>query len=309
MSSDPDSHTPTWWMLRPGLRVTRRDGTTLQVGLDPRCRTLLPDLPAVRQLLGALHDGAQPDLVDDTAREAWSRLRSAGLVVDRDQLTADLAGLGGARPRSAVTAAYAVHGDDARRRLRERAAARVAVRVLGDHPRASDWERTVGGLLRDAGVQLAPRGNDADATAALIVTGTEPDREVLDRSLATGEPHLLLSTVEGRVRLGPFVVPGRTACLRCVDAHLDEVDPRRSVIVHQYAEQGWPVDVPPPDDPALMTLALAWATRDLVSYLEGDRPSLWSATVRIEPDLALTREEWTRHPHCGCCWGDLLDIV
>ncbi|MEO5854072.1 MAG: TOMM precursor leader peptide-binding protein [Nocardioides sp.] len=315
MSPDPDPSPPPPLrprgrpMLRPGLRVTRRDADTLQVGLDPGCQTTLPDRPPVRALLAALGDGDEPDLTDGAARAAWARLWDADLVVDRLRLSADLAGVSDGRRRQAISAAYAAHGKHATQRLQARAEARVAVRLPRDDARAAHWGATVTGLLRDAGVGLAPAGNDADATVALVVTGTEPARESLDPALATGEPHLLLASVEGRIRLGPFVVPGRTACLRCVDAHLDERDPRRSLVVHQYAEEQVAIGVPAPDDPALTMLALAWAVRDLVSYVEGDRPATWSATVRIEPDLGLHRHEWTRHPHCGCCWGDLLDVV
>ena len=61
-----------------------------------------------------------------------------------------------------------------------------------------------------------------------------------------------------------------------------------------------------PCDPLLMQLALAWAVRDLVTYVEGGLPSTWSATVDVRADLTLVRREWTRHPRCGCSWGDAL---
>ncbi len=35
----------------------------------------------------------------------------------------------------------------------------------------------------------------------------------------TGLPHLMVRLTEGDAVVGPFVVPGRTACLRCLDAH------------------------------------------------------------------------------------------
>jgi len=297
-------------MLRPGLRATRRDDTTLQVGLDPAGRVVLPDLPPVRALLSALLVGNEPDLSTPPARQSWARLIAAGLLVDRQCVTAALARAKDVRQRAAVTAAYAAHGADATRRLRTRAEARVTVRLPLRNPRAPDWGETVHRLLRGSGLGLAPPGDDFGATAALVVTDSEPAREDLDTPLRTGEPHLLLATIEGRVRLGPFVVPGRTACLRCVDAHLEELDYRRSLVVRQYADaETADADVPVPDDPALMTMALAWAARDLVAFVDGDRPSTWSATVAVEAGLGLHRQDWQRHPHCGCCWGDLLDVV
>ena len=35
--------------------------------------------------------------------------------------------------------------------------------------------------------------------------------------------------------IGPFVVPGETACLRCVDAHCTDADPSWPLLVRQYA--------------------------------------------------------------------------
>jgi hypothetical protein len=119
--------------------------------------------------------------------------------------------------------------------------------------------------------------------------------------MRAGEPHLLVSNLDARVRLGPFVVPGMTACLRCVDAHRCDVDPGHALVVEQHPPQ--PGE---PCDPALMHLALAWAVRDLLTYVEGELPATWSATVGLAADLAVQRQAWTRHPRCGCSWGEGL---
>ena len=104
--------------------------------------------------------------------------------------------------------------------------------------------------------------------------------------------------------LGPFVVPGATACLRCVDAHRGEADPRRGLVLEQAASL--PALTRDRVDPALHALALAWAARDVVTFVEGGRPATWSATVRVDAGLRLAPQEWLRHSHCGCSWGDQL---
>ena len=104
-------------------------------------------------------------------------------------------------------------------------------------------------------------------------------------------------------RVGPFVEPGVTACLRCVDAHLGERDPRRGVVVEQLAGR-----TAAPDDLALEALAVTWAVRDALRYLAGADPSTWSATVDLDLELDPLRQAWTRHPHCGCAW-DALTIT
>ena len=67
----------------------------------------------------------------------------------------------------------------------------------------------------------------------LVAAGGEPVRETSTRYVRADVPHLLVRDAGARVTVGPFVEPGRTACLRCVDAHVGEGDPRRPVLVEQ----------------------------------------------------------------------------
>ena len=56
-------------------------------------------------------------------------------------------------------------------------------------------------------------------------------------------------------------------------------------------------------DPALLTLALGWAVRDLATWQSGELPTTWSSTVTIGADLQPGVTRWPRHPHCGCSLG------
>ena len=138
----------------------------------------------------------------------------------------------------------------------------------------------------------------ADGPVALVASPGEISRADADACVRDGRPHLLVAAGVHGWTLGPFVVPGASACLRCVDAHRGEQDPRRALVVEQLA--GLPAA---PDDPALATLAVAWAVRDVLTHLDGDLPSTWSATVELGADLRPHRQTWTRHPHCGCSWS------
>ncbi len=135
----------------------------------------------------------------------------------------------------------------------------------------------------------------------LVATVDEPRRSVSDALVRDDVTHLWVAVLPGAVRLGPFVEPGRSACLRCVDAHLGDVDPRRATVLHQLEDLP-PAPVTEPD-PCLVQLAVAWAVRDVVRVLDGRPSSLRSATVSITEDLEVTRRDWLRHPHCGCAWG------
>jgi hypothetical protein len=141
----------------------------------------------------------------------------------------------------------------------------------------------------------------ADAGVRLVAGLGEPRRSVSDALVRDDISHLWLTVLPGAVRIGPFVEPGRTACLRCVDAHLGDHDPRRATVLHQLEELPCVPERDP--DPCLVQLGVAWAVRDVVRLADGLVPALRSATVTVTAGLEVTRSDWLRHPHCGCAWG------
>ena len=273
--------------LRPGVHVVRRDAGHLQVGIDPPRRAIVPDSAPVRALLRDLRAEARPRTEEPETRSALRSLRSAGLVLEGGEAGSEVAA-----DLAARRAAEAQFGDDAGRRLVARAAARIGVRA------PAGARATAAGLLRAGGLGLAEPGDLP--TAWLVVTADEPLRGEIDPLVREGAPHLLV-TCGPAARIGPLVVPGQTACLRCVDAHLAEPDPRRQLVVEQAARSALSADGAPVD-PTLEVLALAWAARDLARYAEGDRPATWSATVDLDHASPALRRKWERHPHCGCAW-------
>ena len=283
-------------VLRPGLRVVRRDDRHLQVGIDPPHRLVVPDSPDVRRLLGELRHGLGPAPGTAETRRVLARLLERDLLVDGVRLS-DL--LANAPDRAAVLAAYAAYGDDAARRLAARAGARVAV----DAP--PDLARTAVRLLSASGLPVGPGEASAAPAALLVVADAAVPRDRLDQAVRAGVPHLLVQGGPGTLEVGPFVVPGLTACVRCVDAHRGEHDPRRSLVLEQWAGAATGTE---PRDPALTALALAWAVRDLVAFVDGDEPGTWSATVALGGDPEAGPRRFTRHPHCGCAWGDSLAV-
>jgi len=142
---------------------------------------------------------------------------------------------------------------------------------------------------------------DARAVTRLVVSIGEPRRAVSDALVREDVAHLWVALLPRSARIGPFVEPGVSACLRCVDAHLGDRDPRRATVLHQLEDL--PPTVAEDPDPCLSQLAIAWAVRDVVRRLDGSSPALRSATVTVTSDLAVSREDWLRHPHCGCAWG------
>jgi hypothetical protein len=150
---------------------------------------------------------------------------------------------------------------------------------------------TAGGLEPTA-------GDDTGSAVRLVATLGEPRRRLGDDLVRDDVPHLWLAIRPGSARIGPFVEPGRTACLRCVDAHLGDRDPRRATALHQVEGRAEVAAVP-----LLAQIAVAWAVRDVVRRLDGLPPALASATLTVTDDLQVSRHDWLRHPHCGCAWG------
>lgn len=259
--------------LRPGLHVVRRDDRHLQVGLDPPHRLVVPDVPDVRRLLADLAAGRPPGPGTDTARRVLVDLVDAGLVVDSPDDAADAARARGAAP----------------------------VRV--DAP--ADLGDPVRRLLDASGCVLA-RPAARPAVALLIVDG-EVRRDAVDELVGAEIPHLVVTAGVDGFRLGPFVVPGTTACLRCVDAHLGELDPRRAVVLEQVANVR-PGERLARRDPALLALVTAWVARDVVRFVDGLEPSTWSASIEVGSAPLPHHRAWLRHPHCGCAWGDDLEV-
>ncbi|MBB6629110.1 TOMM precursor leader peptide-binding protein [Nocardioides sp. KIGAM211] len=277
--------------LRPGLPVVRRDDRHLQVGVDAPHRTVLEDTPDVRRLLADLQSSGRPAPTTAAGHQALLRLTAAGHLVDADVLEA---ALGDAPDRAATAAAFALHGDAAPERLADRA--RVRAEVTGPEGAV----RLLTRLLGDCGA--GPTEPSGEGAVAVVVADGEVGRDRLDPLVRAGLPHLLVSLGGTSVTIGPFVVPGLTACVRCVDAHRGERDPRRATVVDQAARSG---DLRP-RDPALAMLALAWAVRDVTAWSDGEQPSTWSRTVTVGTDLQPVAHAWTRHPHCGCAWDEAL---
>ena len=268
-------------LLRPGWQAARFDDQHLQVGLEPPARVVLTDTPDVRRLLTVLAD---PDLVWEPpaslpAMRALDRLRGAGLLV--------------AVPGSPLEARLAAeHGASAPARSAARRAARVSVQAppeLGD---------ALASLLRSEGVRPV-----TTAASLTVVAAVGPVRRGrLDPLIQDGRPHLVVSGSPTGWEVGPFVVPGRTACLRCVDAALAEAEPRRAVVTAQLAQSAVPVPV----SPTLQSAALALAAREVVSYVDGQPPTTWSASLLLAASGPPQVRTWPRHPLCGCAWDVVL---
>lgn len=255
--------TPRTLRLRRGVTVSSRDDGLLLVGNDPEHRVLLPDTTAVARVLVQLRHGVPSGVVDEPDAAVVAALARAGLLVDvaeHDLLTA------------------------------ARAATRV--RVLAPDP----WRAPAQELLDVAGLGAATtRGSDL----TWVVSAGAVPWQVHDDLVTRDEPTLFTAVLPSRVVVGPFVVPGSTACLRCTDTTEGEVRSAPEAGLEATAGDGLPEDL----SPLLLRRALVLAVEDLCAWAEGRQPATWSATLSVADRVDVTCRRWRQHPHCGCSWS------
>jgi bacteriocin biosynthesis cyclodehydratase domain-containing protein len=113
-------------------------------------------------------------------------------------------------------------------------------------------------------------------------------------------PHLAAAADEAIGIVGPLVIPGRTACLRCMDLARTDRDPAWPIILAQLA--GREPD-PLACDAPLAAAVAAHAAAQALAFI--DRPSETGAVENGTLELVLPSWQWRRrtwppHPDCGC---------
>lgn len=272
-------------VIAPGLHVLTDPAGVIQLGIAPEHRLRVPDTPAVRRTLAFLTRGeALP-----ATRES-QRVRSLLEPALRDGDALLRAGISAAD----VAAVTLRHPASAQARLSAREQARVEV--------CGDLGVDVSALLDAVGLGRRPRAR-AEATVTLILSQGEPEREQLDDLVRAEIPHLLVRAIESEVVVGPFVVPGRTACLRCGDLHRADREPAHAALLADAIAAKRQDGVCSPLDTAQCWVALGVAVGDLIRYIEGDRPITWSSVLCLGvAPTPRAAELWPPHPDCSCTW-------
>ncbi len=132
----------------------------------------------------------------------------------------------------------------------------------------------------------------ASRLTLVCVRALEPDRALL-RQVAG--PHLVVACSDLGVGVGPLVVPGRTACLRCEDLHRLERDPAWPELLLQLSRPRT-ADAPSVD----LQWAVSSATLQAASWLAGGVPDSLGACLVLDADGALRVRRLRAHPGCGC---------
>jgi hypothetical protein len=160
----------------------------------------------------------------------------------------------------------------------------------------------LGGTHAADGAELALAVGEAAPDVVVVVAEGRAPRWAGTPWQARGIPHLPVVVGTDRVVVGPLVLPGRTACLRCAE---DAWPGSRSVGVRAGAGAGAAAgggagagggDVPV----GTVVLACAVATVTILTTLRGDA-SLGGISTEIGlSDVTLAHRLWNVRPDCGC---------
>ena len=148
----------------------------------------------------------------------------------------------------------------------------------------------LGGTHAADGAELALAVGEAAPALVVVVAQGRAPRWAGAPWQARGIPHLPVVVGTDRVVVGPLVLPGRTACLRCAEGAWTGPP-----MTGTGAGTG-PADVPA----ATVVLACAVATVTILTTLRGDA-SLGGISTEIGlSDVTLAHRLWNVRPDCGC---------
>lgn len=266
-------------VLRPGAPLLRRDALHLQVGTSPGI--VIDDRPGLTSLLRLL-DGARdvhqlqtlaraqiPELTEPVA-PVLAELAALGVVVD------GVPRVGASRRRSD----HAIGFDAA--------------------PGTAALAAATRGVLATGGIRQL---SSTDTDLVVIASFGEAPRTVFDHAVLLGRDHLPVVIDEDRVRIGPFVRPGRTPCVGCHDLHRTDWDPAWPALLMQLGHAATLMG-PPTLDPLTLHAAAVELAAEIFAHADGAMPRTSGQCLVVGPSHA-ERTMWpvAFHHRCTC---DLL---
>jgi len=299
--------------LKAGLLPVWRGRDTLQLGIDPHRAIALTGMAGACWLLGLLDGSRDREQVLAAAREhgmpgpvaerILDVLAAAGALDDfpagtvraipaerRAQLAAELAAVSLARGDC----------DGGASALARRRAAGVQI---GGRSRIGP---VIAEILTAAGVGAVtvcvPRepGGTGPGEPTLVVLTDRPPPEEIARLMERRVPHLAVAAAEAIGIVGPLVLPGRTACLRCQDFTRADRDPAWPLILAQLPGRE---PAAPACDAALAAAVAAHAAAQALGYLDRAPapPAAVNGTLElVPPSWQWRRRTWPPHPACTC---------
>lgn len=253
--------------FRPGLPILRRGDGTVQLGPGP---------DALRLEQGPTFDRLLTRLGGSGARRE-SLIRELGrLGATPDAVEALLDRLEPALARTSAPRSGAIA-------LRGPGAERLAARLEPQGIACAPWDDRL------------PRRRPRQAPLALAVelaSGRVPARRMAE-AMSVDLPHLPIAALDGTVTIGPLVIPGETACLRCAELTAEDEDPAWPVLAAQL--ERWPGL-----DPLAGPLALELAVATIVARVARGERALEGRSISLGPDGVPAPRPAPSHAACAC---------
>lgn len=301
-------------------------------GLDPAEQQMVDRLPAAQSIEELRVRGRELDLSSEQTEALLARLAASGHILPEPVEPPATRSPDPMRDPSAVywhraeVAGHPRPGDRSNALVHVRGLGELGLRIAcilaeagvgtiavadGRRVRAED---VGGGLYRPSDV-----GSVREATALSVLRSVHPmvrtvaapggrpdlvivvDSGVVDpisiRPLVREDlTHLPVLIRELDVLVGPLVRPGSGVCLRCLDLHRCDRDPRWPALATQVATR-------PPQgvEPSLGWLAAGFAAHQALAVVDGRPTALEGTSAELsgwDPVPILRR--WPPHPDCGC---------
>ncbi|MBY6363644.1 TOMM precursor leader peptide-binding protein [Rhodococcoides corynebacterioides] len=152
-----------------------------------------------------------------------------------------------------------------------------------------------------------PRTVPTDVAAVVLTDSVVTSPDVVRHLMHDGVPHLPVRCRDGVGVVGPFVVPGHTACLHCVELTRCDLDREWPYLAAQLGGRAASAS------PTTLAATAAFAVGRVHDFL-GDRLPFSQRTTRTRPSAlemghsqeidtaagTVRRRRWRRHPVCPC---------
>jgi len=296
--------------LRATVRPLWRDRNTVQLGVDSRRAVAISGPTAAADVIRLLDGSRTRDQVmaqasrqgvpEAVTERVIRLLAGAGAIIDfpADELRSMPRELRTRLAPVLATASLCTQDADGGARLLARRSAAV-VQVCGRGLIAE----LITDLLTRSGVAAGGtdigqlRGSRA-VDLSILVGYRQPEQLAeLHRHRRT---HLIVCVSEAIGVVGPFVQPGRTACLRCLDLARADRDAAWPLVLAQLPASRMDATA---DDPVLATAVAAQAAAQALAFADRAGPDMVTANGTLElalPDWQWRRRTWPPHQACTC---------
>ena len=304
-------------LLRLDGSTPRADAVRLSPELAPvldalAARGALDDERAARSLSDQRRRRHAPDIAalaldrasTESAERAFARRQRTVVAVRGNDRAAALVAVGLA---AAGIGTVALDGPD-----RETALADLT--PVGPFEPHVSWRDSVAESVRRQGAPPVALTARRDGPAVAVVCSAADadlpwcDPELTDDLLADGVVHLPVAVSAGAAVVGPLVVPGSGPCLWCLDRAACDRDAAWPALTDQLRLRH---AVTRAQSMAAATAAAALAVAQVLAVVDGSTSivTLGAQLAVRGPDHLADVVPVTRHPVCGCGWGDTTRTI